>query len=252
MLKKATRRHGTKIEEILRGFGKGFSLLLVYELIEELIEELIAWSITTMLAKAISFLLVVVLTQTTKVATKTLVVVLKPAVKKLIYKEGNDKMEKLKALIASFKANWKNYIGIVGAIATAIIPFVQDMMDFGIGIQVGGFNVIPFVLIILSAIVAIVGIFTDGIHGKDVWEVIQKAKKEWNSVAQSQKEAEALRKIAEAAAKAELAEAEKLANAEIAKQQAEVEAKKKAEIEALVQKKLIEMEAARQLEAKKE
>ena len=88
VLKQSTRRHGTKIEAILRGFGKGFSLLLVYELIEELIEELIAWSITTMLAKAISFLLVVVLTQTTKVATKTLVVVLKPAVKKIDLQRG--------------------------------------------------------------------------------------------------------------------------------------------------------------------
>ena len=73
-------------------------MLLTYEIIEELIEEAIAYTITTVIAKTLSFLLVVVLTQTVKVTAKGLAkgitVVLKPAVKRLTYKEGNDKINK--------------------------------------------------------------------------------------------------------------------------------------------------------------
>ena len=239
----------SRLYDLLKGFGRGFGLLFVYELIEEALEELIAWSISTIIAKAISFMLVVVLTQGTKIATKSLITVLKPAVKKLIYKEGNDKMNKLKAILASLKANWKNYIGIVAAITTAVIPFVQDLMDFGIGIQVGDFNIVPFVLIILTAVVAICGIFVDGVHGKAVWDIIQKAKADWKAIAQSQKEVEAQRKLAEAAAKAELAEVERLAKLELEKQLADAEAKKKADLDALIQRKLAEIEAKKQLSA---
>lgn len=83
-------------KDIILGFLKGFSLLLTYELVEELIEELIAWSITTVIAKALSFLIVVVLTQVVKISAKTLAkaltIMLKPIVKKITYKSGNDKI----------------------------------------------------------------------------------------------------------------------------------------------------------------
>lgn len=85
-----------KKSSVFNNFFKGFGLLLTYELIEELLEEAIAWTITTVLAKAVSFLLVVVLTQCTKVtikySVKLLKVLLKPLVTKLVYRPGNDKV----------------------------------------------------------------------------------------------------------------------------------------------------------------
>ena len=85
-----------KKSSVFAKFFKGFGLLLTYEIIEELLEEAIAWTITTVLAKAVSFLLVVVLTQCTKVTikytTKLLKVLLKPLVTKLVYRPGNDKV----------------------------------------------------------------------------------------------------------------------------------------------------------------
>ena len=120
----------------LETFCKGFGLLLTYEIIEELIEEAIAYTITTVIAKAVSFLLVVILTQTVKVTAKGLAkgitIALKPAIKKLTYKEGNDKITKIIKVINMckekikenkflnfLKRNPKSIIGIlVGLIAS--------------------------------------------------------------------------------------------------------------------------------------
>ena len=111
-------------------------MLLTYEIIEELIEEAIAYTITTVIAKAVSFLLVVILTQTVKVTAKGLAkgitIALKPAIKKLTYKEGNDKITKIIKVINMckekikenkflnfLKRNPKSIIGIlVGLIAS--------------------------------------------------------------------------------------------------------------------------------------
>ena len=95
----------------LKTFCKGFGLLITYEIIEELIEEAIAYTITTIIAKAVSFLLVVVLTQTVKVTAKGLAkgitIALKPAVKKLTYREGNDKITKIMRFINMCKEKIK-------------------------------------------------------------------------------------------------------------------------------------------------
>lgn len=236
--------------------------MLIYELIEEALEEFIAWGITTAIAKAISFLLVVFLTQATKVTAKSIVVVLKPVIKKLIYVEGNDKMEKLKSFFANIKANWKNYLAIVSAVATAIIPFVQNLMDFGIGIQVCGFNIIPFVMIILTSIVAIVGVVVDGVHGNSLWTKIVETKNAFTAEVAKQKEETKANAEAEKLVLKEQAEAERLAKEEIeaqkkaeqeaiaqAKAEAEkaIEAQKKAEFEALVAKKKAELEAQKNI-----
>lgn len=229
----------TKLAQVVKGFNKGFLLLLIYELIEEAIEELIAWSISVAIAKAISFLLVVFLTQSTKVGAKALVVVLKPAIKKLTYKRGNDKMDKIKSFvtkaIADLKANWKNYLGVISVIATAILPFFQDAMDFGIGIQVGGFNIIPFVVIILTGIIGIIGVCVDGTHKTAVWAKIVELKNNIKAESAAQKAAIADEKAREAEEKRLYDEAqEELAreeyertNAELIKQQA-AEAERKA------------------------
>ena len=85
--------------KVLLAFFAGAGSHIVYEVIEEMLEEAIVWGITTLAARALSFILVVFLTQTVKwsakAITKALFMVLKPVIKKLIYKEGNDKTQKI-------------------------------------------------------------------------------------------------------------------------------------------------------------
>ena len=126
-----------KVSSWLKTFCKGFGLLLTYEIIEEFIEEAIAYTITTVIAKTLSFLLVVVLTQTVKVTAKGLAkgitVVLKPAVKRLTYKEGNDKINKILRFIDMckekikenkflnfLKRNPKTIVGMVSGLIASI------------------------------------------------------------------------------------------------------------------------------------
>lgn len=171
----------------LKVFFSGFGLLLIYELIEEMLESLIAFGITTLVAKTISFLLIVFATQTIKISIKSLIRLLKPFVKTVTFKEGNDKMKIVKSIFANIKANWKNYIGIMATIVTLALVFLQDMMDFGIGIQVAGYNIVPFIAIILSTILSILGVCVDGVHLPKVWQVITAAKIEIKKQAIEQK-----------------------------------------------------------------
>lgn len=96
-------------------------------------------------------------------------------------------MNFIKKLFSNIKANWKNIIGIISAICTAIIPFFQNLMDFGIGVQVCGLNIIPFILICLTSAVAVIGCIVDGVHGIKVWQVLIDAKKQIKAELKSQK-----------------------------------------------------------------
>lgn len=224
-----------KLKAALKGFNKGFVLLLVYELIEEALEELIAWSITTIIAKAVSFLFVVLLTQTTKVTAKAIVILIKPAVKKLTYKKGDDKMQKLikilKAVVSNIKANWKNYLGIAAIILAAILPFFQEMLDFGIGIQVFGYNIVPFVVIVISWLIGLIGVCVDGTHTNKVWEQMLALKNNIHDEKQKQK-------------------AEQLAAKEAEKEEAKIKAEAQAEIEA--EEKAKKAEELAQIKAKQD
>ena len=85
-----------KFRDILTSFFKGFGLLLTYELIEEILEETITWGITTAVSHTLSFLIVVLATQSikvvVKVSAKSLSVILRPVIRNLVYKPGNDKV----------------------------------------------------------------------------------------------------------------------------------------------------------------
>ena len=98
-------------------FYNSFLYLLAIELVEEILEELIAWGISNFIAwivmKAISAVIVVALTQSTKVLIKRLI-------KKLTYKEGNDKMNKIKQAFTWLFANKKSLLGI-GSSAVAVL-----------------------------------------------------------------------------------------------------------------------------------
>lgn len=101
-------KNDNRIGSWLKKLGKGATLLLTYELIEELIEEAIAWTITTVIAKALSVALVIFITQGIKCGAKGLVVLLKPIIKKITYKTGNDKITKIKRFIDMCKEKIRN------------------------------------------------------------------------------------------------------------------------------------------------
>ena len=103
-----SNKNDNRISSWLKRLGKGATLLLTYELIEELIEEAIAWTITTVIAKALSVALVIFITQGIKVGAKGLVALLKPVVKKITYKAGNDKITKIKRFIDMCKEKIRN------------------------------------------------------------------------------------------------------------------------------------------------
>ena len=126
-----------KIVSWLKSFFKGFVLLITYEVLEELIEEAIALTITTFIAKTLSFLLLVFFTQLAKFGVKSIAkgikILLKPIVKKLTYKIGNDKINKIKRFIDMckekirnnkflqfLKRNPKSIVGIIGGVLASL------------------------------------------------------------------------------------------------------------------------------------
>ena len=226
------------------GFLKGFSLLLTYELIEELIEEAIAWSITAVMAKALSFLIVVLLTQVVKISAKALgkalTILLKPVVKKAIYKPGNDKInfilrrkkmeevtktdpeqhgkkpnkigELLKKLIDYCKRNIKSNTATV----TNILSSFASGSVVGGGLYLGGVAIPQWAYIVIgAAVTVVVFILTElGVHGAGF-----ETPEQYEKRTAAEKEIKAIR-AAEKQEKAAAAAAEKIAAEEAKKLQA--------------------------------
>ena len=136
-----------KFTKTLLNFIKSFTLLLTYEVIEELLEESIAWAITTITAKAISFIVVVLLTQTTKVTVKGLAkgltVLLKPLVKKITYKAGNDKVDKIRRIYKTMKNAVAKFIAFVVRNKKSITSTVASLLA-SVGAGVGADGAIVF------------------------------------------------------------------------------------------------------------
>ena len=88
--------------------------MFVWELVEEMLENLIAYALSSAVAifvtKALSTLAIISATQGIKVCVKKFVF---PYFKRLIYKEGNDKVKKVKEFLSWLKANK----GTLGGIA---------------------------------------------------------------------------------------------------------------------------------------
>ena len=237
--------------KVVLGFLKGFSLLLTYEIIEELLEELIAWSITAVLAKALSFLIVVLLTQVVKLSAKTLgkalAIILKPLVKKAIYRPGNDKIkiflrrtkmadviktdpeqdekkpnkigELLKKLIDYCKCNIKSNTATV----TNVLSSFASGSVVGGGLYLGGVAIPQWAYIVIGAVVTVaVFIVTElGVKGAGFETPEQYAKR-----TEAEKAVKDIKKI-QKQEKIAAAEAEKKAKAEAKKLQAILDAEKK-------------------------
>lgn len=255
---------------LFAGFFKGFSLLLLYEIIEELIEEVVAWTITTLVAKALSFLLVVVLTQFTKVTgkmiAKSLVLVLKPVVKRFTYKEGNDKLNAIIKLIRRiFKMDTNDTATVAESTATSsskvktfftelfaylkrnvktvtatVINFVTSLGSgalLGGGLYVGEIDIPHWAYIIIGIVLTVImfvltefGIIGKGIETQDEYDARIADK---NAKKQEAAEKAKVKKAIEA----ELKQSEEEARQIKAKLLEEQEAEKKAQEEAAIKQK---------------
>lgn len=186
-----------------------FFVLLVAELFEELIEEGIALGFTVLIAKAVSAIFVVTITQTIKVAIKRLI-------KVITYKEGNDKVKLLKNY---WTLVWGNKItGLTAGILGGGLVYFQNLYPQFAGVWY--YALIAFVVIYNVAII---------IGGETLAQILDR-------FAQAKLKKEDYKKIKEAEAKAK--EIAKKVDEEFKKLQAENEAKLRAEAEAKVLSKL--------------
>lgn len=244
--------------------------MLVYEIIEELLEEAVAWTITTLVAKALSFLLVVVLTQFTKVTgkmiAKSLVLVLKPVVKRFTYKEGNDKLNAIKKLIRRLFKMDNNDVNTVAdsaettsskaktfftelfaylkrnakTVTSTVINFIASLGSgalLGGGLYVGEINIPQWAYIIIGIVLTVIMfIFTEmGIIGKGVETQDEYDARKAAETAKKQEAAEKAK--VKKAIEAELKQSEEEAKQIKAKLLEEQEAEKRAQEEAAIKQK---------------
>ena len=213
--------------------GSGWTLftLFTWEMMEELLEEAIAFGITSFITKALSTLVVIGITQLTK---RAIIRMVKPIVKTFTYKEGNDKMGKVKQFFTWIWSNKKTLIGVTsGAVLTLSGAEVIDVSALP-ELPIGGFNITPIIYYGALLILALVGVFGKGLEGIEEYAnriKQQKAEKEQKAIVkEAQAEIKAEQKLAnqtqaqqeKATAKAEK---EKIAKAEQEKAEAEHKAK---------------------------
>ena len=141
-----------KIKEV---FVNSFIFYLAIDLVEELLEEIFAFGITWVFAKAISTFAVVVITTGGKTIFKSIV-------KRITYKEGNDKMKAIQKFGQWIKGNYKPLLGTASAAVTALGGTgVIDVMSLP-ALDIAGFNITPILFYIIFGVLSILGISQKG------------------------------------------------------------------------------------------
>lgn len=133
-------------------FINSFFSYLAIELVEETIEDLIVIGITNVIIKGLSTFLVVSIIYGFKA-------IIKAIVRKYTYKEGNDKVEKLKKAWDWFTSKKCTILGIGSAAVTALSGL--DIIDIKSlpAINVGSFNVTPIIYYGVLAVLIIIASF---------------------------------------------------------------------------------------------
>ena len=130
---------------------------LAIELAEELLEELIALGISSFFVKISSAFIIVGLTQGVKLAIKKIV-------KMITYKEGNDKVEKLKTIGKWLWANKKTLggtlsVALIGASGAGLID-VSGLPE----LLIAGFNITPILYYVFLGVFALIGVYGKGLE----------------------------------------------------------------------------------------
>lgn len=215
-------------------FVNSFFAYLAIEIVEEMLEEVITFGLSALLIKGVSTLLVVSLTQGAKVSIKVLV-------KRFTYKEGNDKVEKVKKFFVWIWSNKKTLLGIGSGVLMVVSGSGAIDVNSFPALLVGGFNITPIIYYVVLGILSLIGVTGKG------FETIQefaerlgviKAKKEEKQI---EKEAKKELKAEEKNANQTQAEQEKAAAKAAAEAKAKAEAEKaeaehRAKVEAVKEK----------------
>lgn len=236
------RKKRTRFRDLFQGSGLTFVVVFVMEMIEEGLENLISLGISALF----STVLLVCITQLTKLGIKRLIKLILPLVKTIIYKEGNDKMEKLKKLWSWIVANKCTLLGIgTGAVVAVSGAGVIDVNSFP-ALVIGSVNITPILYyVVLGVLTIVASFFPETIEKFKARIAEKKAEKEQKAIekeaqkeikaeerqatqTQAEKEKADAKKLAEEKAKAEKEKAERehrakieLAKAELKKKQAE-------------------------------
>ena len=208
----------TRWKEMFQGSGLTFIVVFAMEMLEEGLENLIALGISTLF----STVLLVCITQLSKIGLKKLVKLIMPFVKKIIYKEGDDKM---KALKNYWTKVWGNKItGTSVGLGFAGVSYFQTLIPFA--------HHCWWVALIVFVVFFNLGVFFGGETLNQIQERLASAtlKKEENEILK-----EAKKKLAQLEKEATQSEAEK--------QKATAEAKAKAEREAKINQAMIKLRA---------
>lgn len=219
----------TLVNKLFSGSGWALVTVLVWELLEEALESLIALCISSVVAfvflKALSTIAIVFATQLGKLGIKKVIALIFPFIKRLIKKEGNDKVELLKKY---WTLAWNNRVtGTIPAVGFALLSFFQTFIPFAT--HCWWFALIVFVVIYNVAI------FFGGETLTQIQERLAQValkKEEQAIIKEAQKR---IKQLAKDATKTEQTEADKA--------KAEAEAKANAEKEARIKKAMADLEA---------
>lgn len=230
-----------------KGSGITGLTVLVWEILEELLENVIAIGISAIFSTA----LLLVATQGIKLGIKKLIKVLSPIIKQYTYKEGNDKMSKVRKFFTWILANKKTLIGTIGALVTSITTAYATYggyIDFLPTLNIGGFDLTAVVVGLICFVLVELGVtgkgfetikaFTDRKKAEDAEKaqkaIVKEAQKELKAEqklanqTQAQKEKDEAKKQAEQKAKAEKEKAEAEHRAKIDQAKAELKNQKNA------------------------
>lgn len=215
-------------------FVNSFFYCLAIEVVEEMLEELIAWGVSNVLTFVITKFFSAILVF---FGTQLIKSVIKRIIKKITYKEGNDKVEKLKSVFKWLYANKCTLGGIVlGGVTAVSGAGVIDVTSFP-PLIVGTLNLTPFIYYgVIGVLIAVCAFFPE------TWEKFQTR----IAQAKAEKEQKAIKKEA----KKELADEQKLANQTQAQKEKE-DAKKQAEELARAEKEKAEKEHRAKVEKAK-
>ena len=218
-------------QKLFSGSGWALFTMFVWELVEEALETVIAYMLSSAVAifitKALSTLAIITATQAIKVAIKRFMT---PVIREFTYKEGTDKVSKIKQFFTWIWCNKKTLLGTASAaVMTLSGTGVIDVAALP-AIMVGGLNITVIIYYACLAILALIGMFGKGFESiKTFFERMglikaEKAQKAIEKEAQKEIKAEAK------AANQTQAELDKKAAKEAAQKEADA-AKEKAEKE---------------------
>lgn len=240
----------TIFNKLFSGSGWALFTMFVWEMVEEALENLIAYALSSAVAifitKALSTLAIITATQGIKVSIKRFLV---PFFREITYKEGHDKMSKVKQF---FTWLWCNKKTLLGTASTAVITLSgTGVIDVnGIApLYVGGVNVTPFVYYGCLAVISLFGVFGKGVEDiKTFFERVGliKAEKQQNAIIkEAEKEIKAEQKLAnQTQAQQEKAQAKAQAEAQAKAEKEKADAEHRAKVEQAKAKLLAESKKA--------